>query len=508
MSFEAFILLTLPTATLNISHQSHSGPFELKCVSLVVEGGKDMQGNNPPSHQEIYLVIRVHGHDTPIDPSRPITLSSNNHGRSYVFGTADEGTGSLLLRTPAPHEVMTLEDQNTLHGILAQYADLKESDWSSQMGQVPDQTVSHEATRGRLILVDDSTGEVVGELDHRLPIREDPTLGIPGTEAAPVVIEIADDDAQEIFARAIPPEDRDWITNSASLVSRVISGSTKFLLTTVTSATDSFIANSTPHTRTPSTNGASAPAPASALPQALIFLTSENAQKGLSTVHALSAQAATISSKTVGLIDSMVKRAIRGRQTMASASVPAQPAPYRLSSYPPSSSVSSEVHPPSYASSDSLKPPLPPRTPSPSSPATSCYNSPAKPPLPPRQELPSKYSRTPSPQPAPVPGTSTSGSPHRLPPFKTRYRLLLSADLILDTMDSSVKRIVSVGGDNFARAVEHKYGPEAARSAGLVVGTTKNIVAVYIDMKGVGRRAIIRRIGKEYVKARLSNRLH
>ena len=54
--------------------------------------------------------------------------------------------------------------------------------------------------------------------------------------------------------------------------------------------------------------------------------------------------------------------------------------------------------------------------------------------------------------------------------------------------------------------VRYRYGPEAARSAGLVGGTAKNIVAVYVDLSGFGRRAIIKRVGKEYAKARLSNR--
>jgi spartin len=50
-----------------------------------------------------------------------------------------------------------------------------------------------------------------------------------------------------------------------------------------------------------------------------------------------------------------------------------------------------------------------------------------------------------------------------------------------------------------------RYGAEAARSAGLITGATKNIVAVYIDMRGIGRRAIVRRAGKEFMKARMSN---
>ena len=224
MSFEAFTLLTLPVTTLNIGHQSHSGPLELTCVSLAVEGGKDMQGDYPSLHQEIYLVVRVRGQDTPIDPSRPITFSYDNATRSYVFGTADGSTGTLYLPTPSPNEAVVLDDQNTFHGILAQYADLKESSSSSsQIGTVPDKTVSHEAARGRLVFVDDNTGEVVGELDNKLRINEDPALSTPGAENAAVVIEIADDEAQEVFARVIPPEERDWITNSATLVRYVLS---------------------------------------------------------------------------------------------------------------------------------------------------------------------------------------------------------------------------------------------------------------------------------------------
>ena len=222
MAFEAFILLTLPVVTLNIGHQSHSGPFDLKCVSLVVEGGEggeDMQGDYPLCHQEFYLVVRIRGQDIPIDPFRPITFSYDNVARSYIFGTADGRSVTLLLPTPSPNEAMVLEDQDTFHDILAQYVDLKESpSSSSQIGTVPDESVSYEAARGRLVFVDDNTGEVVGELANELRINEDPALNAPGAEGAPVVIEIANDDAQEVFARVIPPEERNWVTNSATFV--------------------------------------------------------------------------------------------------------------------------------------------------------------------------------------------------------------------------------------------------------------------------------------------------
>lgn len=37
----------------------------------------------------------------------------------------------------------------------------------------------------------------------------------------------------------------------------------------------------------------------------------------------------------------------------------------------------------------------------------------------------------------------------------------------------------------------------------MVTGTAKNIGLVYIDMRGVGRKAIVKRVGKEYVKSRV-----
>ena len=45
-----------------------------------------------------------------------------------------------------------------------------------------------------------------------------------------------------------------------------------------------------------------------------------------------------------------------------------------------------------------------------------------------------------------------------------------------------------------------RYGADAAQSASMMTGTAKNIGLVYIDMRGVGRKAIVKRVTKEYVK--------
>ena len=51
--------------------------------------------------------------------------------------------------------------------------------------------------------------------------------------------------------------------------------------------------------------------------------------------------------------------------------------------------------------------------------------------------------------------------------------------------------------------VSNRYGPEAARSAGLIAETGRNVVLVYVDMQGRGHRAILRPAVKTFIKARM-----
>lgn len=52
----------------------------------------------------------------------------------------------------------------------------------------------------------------------------------------------------------------------------------------------------------------------------------------------------------------------------------------------------------------------------------------------------------------------------------------------------------------------YSYGTDAAQSTALIAGTVRNVALVYIDMKGVGRKAIIKRVGKQYVKSKLGSK--
>ena len=52
----------------------------------------------------------------------------------------------------------------------------------------------------------------------------------------------------------------------------------------------------------------------------------------------------------------------------------------------------------------------------------------------------------------------------------------------------------------------HRFGPDAQRSTHLATHTARNIVLVYVDVRGFARRALITKTGKEFVKARFGGK--
>ncbi|KAI6151175.1 hypothetical protein BKA82DRAFT_4353036 [Pisolithus tinctorius] len=305
----SFYASLFSSARLDEDGRSYCGVLELNSASVpIAEGGK---ASDAQSNEELYLVLRVGLHDTPTDPSRPVRVTSRHDENSYAFGTADGRTAMLLLPTASQNDTQAIEDQETLPDFFCH--------------------TEKESARGRVLSVDENTGQVVGELNHKFPIiKEGPALGFPCTDNVPVVIEITDGDAGSFRTRG-------WITSSttfvrrvskhffliwkglSSLSSRAISGTTRLILTTITSAPDYYIDHSKPHSPVPLANDD----PSLASQRLFIFSTSGNTQKGFSTVHLLSAQAATISSEIVGLIQNRVKRIVGRKQQPAPVFTPA-----------------------------------------------------------------------------------------------------------------------------------------------------------------------------------------
>jgi spartin len=438
---EAFLLLSLSNASLATSTGTQNGV--LQCVTI---------------EQDVYLIVQMGSTEIPIDPTRTIHLTLSDSGaRIYKFQPTVDSSEMVITVAPpkgTPDPVF-LEDLESFESILAQYADLKGV--PEIMGTaVPATTIAPGVDvstvtdpninvgggsdlRGHLVLVNQDNGQVVGEFDQKIHVHEDPILSEKGHEQDPVVIEIPEDaaltgSAREVFARSIPPDQRGLMATSATLVryahcilfsiihsntySHAISKSTNLLLTVITSASSYYISHSAPApVRTP--DGPPPPPP----PRALVFLTSERTRKGLSNVHAFSGQAVKVSGKTISTIDKMIGRYIGGRPPKQKPSA----GPSTLAAGP-SSPLSPSPAPPPYAASllPDGKPSLPPR-------------------------------RTPSPSPVSPRSPGPSQVPPPLPPrLGTRAHFVLSADLILSTLEESTKQFLDVSTTKLGEVIGHK----------------------------------------------------
>ncbi|KAJ7494493.1 hypothetical protein B0H11DRAFT_2004914 [Mycena galericulata] len=499
---DAFLLLKLSNCSLVTNTVHQSGSLTLECVTIQVPGVPS--GSDTDRH--VYLVLRINEIEIPIDPSRVIQTDLSEAGsRTYTFLPTKADPDELVLTVSLPKvpDSHFLEDIEIFESILAQYADLRgvlAQELPEDNPNIYDKADSKEL-RGHLVLVNQDNGEVVGGFDRPFAVQEDPSLGAKGREGDPVIIEIdesmTDDDhdsnAMQIFARAIPPENQDWITKGATIVSHAISGGTTLLLTALSAGSSYYTSHSKASPQpVASTSSASSSGPPPLPPRAVAFLSSARTRKGLAAVHSASGEAVKVSAKTIQLLEELIKSAVgsskgKGKASSTLAPGPKPPLPPRI----PSPSPSYLAPPPPYTSSAGEKPPLPPRrqpSPSPSSPAKG-----PGPPLPPR---------------------TNSGAPTNLgtaPEEKfsvklsTTTRILLSADLILSTIDNSTRRLFDAGTDNLGTVVGHKYGAEAGESSVLMAGTARNVALIYIDMRGIGRRALLRRVGKEFVKGRVSD---
>jgi spartin len=90
-------------------------------------------------------------------------------------------------------------------------------------------------------------------------------------------------------------------------------------------------------------------------------------------------------------------------------------------------------------------------------------------------------------------------------PLRTGTSVALSAALILASIEASAVRLVEAGGAAVSAAVTHKYGATAGENAALAGRTARNIVLVYVDVRGLGRRVIVKRVAKTWVKGRIAS---
>jgi spartin len=211
---EAFILLNLENAMLKTGNVTYDGILALECVTISVT---QAQITETPA-RDVYLVLRIKSFETPLDPSGAVKCSIQNGFRHYSFLGGGGENVVVTLHEPGAHEPHVKEDLDTFDSILAQYTEFR----SPQPHLTsPPGSEKPEDLRGHVVLVNEDNGEIVGELDNKLIIQEDPTLDDKSQEKGPVVIEIPEEGqngARAALVRAIPPGEQDMLIKGASLV--------------------------------------------------------------------------------------------------------------------------------------------------------------------------------------------------------------------------------------------------------------------------------------------------
>jgi spartin len=214
---EAFALLTLPDVLLSTSVGTERGSLVVECVT-------------PHTAPGVVLVIRVGALEAVIDPRRQVTLSAGTgEPRVYTFHAIPDDPSELILTLPAlsdtnPKANAAAADVETLDTVLEQYVHF--TPHTPHLAVSPDHQTyqledAEEDFRGRLVLVDETNGEVLGAVGERDTIRADPILQTKGHEKDAVVIDVGDDSelgARQRFAQAIPPGEHDAITRTASML--------------------------------------------------------------------------------------------------------------------------------------------------------------------------------------------------------------------------------------------------------------------------------------------------
>ena len=243
---DAFLLLSLPRATLERQRDrpaAATGSLLLECVTI--SGAR----RSPFPDRDVYLVIRLGQLEIPVDPNRRVTASVGHDSHVYTFLPTDSDPEFSISIPFPPDATVASQDLETFNHILTQYvAGFSERRDGQHIPHHPDRKLDpasppeyehseYEDLRGHLVLINESDGTVLGDLDHEFRITEDPSLDRDLPENEPVVIEVLPPDyetavrgsipggeefvpmtAREAFVRAVPSEERDAWTHTATLI--------------------------------------------------------------------------------------------------------------------------------------------------------------------------------------------------------------------------------------------------------------------------------------------------
>lgn len=211
--------------------------LRLECISLPIPPTIGKQTANPfapspsdpavPTH-DFWLVVRVGPtFEMPVVPEQFLTPRAGADGITYASRSNTVTNAELLLTLPQPSSAADLEDLESFEVLLRQYKSLGPEETAlagieapalNQNGALP------EGMRGRLVLINQDNGEVVGELDQELDSDDEKQLAA-GSADKPVMLDfgnVIDGYAPKVKVQRVPEDEMDdWMLKGAHHIRRV-----------------------------------------------------------------------------------------------------------------------------------------------------------------------------------------------------------------------------------------------------------------------------------------------
>lgn len=302
------------------------------CVSLPIPAEIGHQTANPfaPTGNEthdLWLVIKVGDFEHTLVPGNHLGVKAppgGDGGPEYTISDPTIPNGKIVIRIEAPRSQAEFEDLNSFESLLTQYGSINPEETGltgiivpvlihpptddsiaavdtneknklppTYDGQMLAPPIVHSTAdlRGRLVLVDEGTGAVLGELDSTPSDSKDQAAQLAATDPSqPVLVDfgalVGSYVGHNVTVSTVPQDELDdWIFRGADKVSRSILAFGSWGSQQMMAGADKFKKHTVPR-----------PEPLKVGP---------TASSGLKTVHAVSLKGARVSKKTVNSINNV-----------------------------------------------------------------------------------------------------------------------------------------------------------------------------------------------------------
>jgi spartin len=144
-------------------------------------------------------------------------------GITYSVASSQTPNASLQLTLPLPASAADMEDLDSFEVLLRQYGSLRADDTAlTNVSATPlgtkDTAPLPEEMRGRLVLVNQDNGEVVGELDENIDVEADGKVASDNKDK-PVILDFGNEIAgyaPKVKVQTVPEDELDdWMLKSA-----------------------------------------------------------------------------------------------------------------------------------------------------------------------------------------------------------------------------------------------------------------------------------------------------